>query len=482
MKAQILKAVPAAGKTKAILENILKTGEKSIVASISRQLSRQSYDYYQNLGGTSCIIDSDHLSSESNVRTAIEKGIQQNDVIFITHSALLQFEDYESMKDFHLYIDEVPEMISLESFSFTHNSNCVLDYCESIGDELNKQYGLKLIESHRNRVEQMALDGQKDLDNVSKSLFPLYKALLQELPVNVTRTDQGLRCYFVNDLTVQKWSEFKSVTIACANFEETLTGVVLKHFADWKFEKSPLHENLLFQEYKNTNRVDIHVLCEQSWSRYLGDQEVDGKSVYNMMQDVVLEEVKNDPFIYTKNSYRTRMQKGTEIPYNPHGLNMYKKHQTVAALFCYNPLPWQIPLLKGLAESQGLDENILIQAFITSKYLEPVFQLCLRSDIRNYESDKKVRLFVPDMRCVDYLADNYLKDANIISGDAIKIVKVRQPRSRPGIPGLLNMKTKELNAFKRMMKKDGLNLNVDNHNDIVFAKKWLTERRSRLKK
>lgn len=480
MKAKILKAVPAAGKTKAILEHIFETGEKAIIASISRQLSRQSYDYFTNLGGTSCIIDSDHLSSENSVTRALEKSVGKNDVIFITHSALLQFDDYEIMKDYHLYIDEVPEMISLESFNFTHNSNCVLDYCEEIGEEQNKQYGLVLLDEHRNKLLDMAKDGQKELDDVSKSLFPLYRALLQELPVNVVRTEQGIRCFFVDDLTVQNWDAFKSVTIACANFEETLTGVVLKHFAGWNFQKSDLHSRLLFQEYQNTERVNIHVMCDQSWSRYLGDQEVDGKSVYESMKENLMEKLEDQKFIYTKNSYRTRLQKGTEIPYNPHGLNMYKKHQNVAALFCYNPLPWQIPLLKGLAESQNMDENVLIQAFITSKYLEPVFQLCLRSDIRNYSSDKPVNLFVPDMRCVDYLVDNYLKNASVMTDTVVKTKRKRQARKRPGIPGLLNMETKELNAFKRMMKKDGIELNVDNPKDVKFASDWLNKRREKL--
>lgn len=481
MKARILKAVPAAGKTKAILEHIFETGEKAIVASISRQLSRQSYDFFNNLGGTSCIIDSDHLSSENSVRRAIEKEVPNNDVIFITHSALLQFDDYEILKDFHLYIDEVPEMISLESFNFTHNANCVLDYCDPIGDEPNKQYGLSLIESNREKIIEMAKDGQRELDDVSKSLFPLYRALLQNLPINVVRTEQGIRCFFVDDLTIQDWTKFKSITIACANFEETLTGVVLKHFAGWEFEKSPLHSRLLFEDYKNTDRVKIHVLCDQSWSRYLGDQEVEGQSVYSKMQEALLEEVGNDPFIYTKNSYRTRLQRGTEIPYNPHGLNMYKKHQNVAALFCYNPLPWQIPLLKGLAESQNMPEDILIQAFITSKYLEPVFQLCLRSDIRNYESEKEVNLFVPDMRSVDYLTSNYLMEASVVTDSTIKTKRKRQPRKRPGFYGLFNMETKELNAFKRWMKKEGIQLDAENPKDVVKASNWINERRSKKK-
>lgn len=482
MKVKILKAVPAAGKTKSILEHIKETGEKAIVASISRQLSRQSYDYFSNLGGISCILDSDHLSSESSVSKAIEKEVKNNDVIFITHSALLQFEDYNLFKDYHLYIDEVPEMISLESFSFTHNSNCILDYCEEIGSEINKQYGLKILSDKREKLIEMAKDGQRELDDVSKNLFPLYRALLQELPINVIKTDNGIRCFFVDDSTSKDWDAFRDITIACANFDETLTGVVLKYFSGWEFEESELRKKLLFHEYKNTERIKIHVLCDQSWSRYLGDREIDGKSVYEKMKASFLKSVVNEKFIYTKNSYRTRLQRGTEVPYNPHGLNMYKKHQNVAALFCYNPLPWQIPLLKGLAELQNIDENILIQAFITSKYLEPVFQLCLRSDIRNYDSEKEIKLFVPDMRCVDYLKNNYLRRAQVVTDCVVSTKTQRQKRIRPGIPGLLKMETKELNAFKRWMKKMNLNLCLENPADVKRATEWLNERREKLKK
>lgn len=474
MKIKILKAVPASGKTKAILEHINESKGKSIVASISRSLSKQSYDYFKNLGGKGIILDSDHCSQA--VTKEIVQSIKHNDVIFITHSALFQLENFSLFSEYDLYIDEVPEFVTLESYNFTHTSNFILDYCDEIGDEINKQYSLRLKDDQRELVVSMAKDGQKELDSISKSIFPLLLALIQELPVNVVRTETGIRCYFVNDITSYNWKEFKSITIACANFENTMTGTVLKYFSNWEFQESELKSRLLFTDYRNTDRILIHVYHHKDWSRYLGDKSTKDSNVYDETKKRMIDDVGDEKFIYTRNTYRNKIFKGNEVPYNPHGLNMYKSNTNVMALFCYNPLPWQIPLLKELCVSRNIDENILIDAFVTSKYLEPIFQLCLRSDIRNQDSKKRVNLYVPDYRCVNYLKENYLSDAEVIE-NIVKCEVERKARKRPGMPGLFSMETKVFNAYKRWIKKHGYELSEENPTDILKVTEWLKTRK-----
>ena len=110
----ILEAVPAAGKTKAILKHIATNKRPSVVASISCQLSQQSHDYYVSICGKDCaIVDSDHITRQESVIDIISETIGLRRVIFITHAALLRYPDYSDFSEYDLYIDEVPDLVEM---------------------------------------------------------------------------------------------------------------------------------------------------------------------------------------------------------------------------------------------------------------------------------------------------------------------------------------------------------------------------------
>lgn len=487
MNINILEAVPAAGKTAAILEHIAETNELSIVSSISRQLSRQSYDYYVKIGGEGAvIIDTDNKNEYTSVAKTIEKVAQDKPtVMFITHAALIQFEDFDIFKDYHLYIDEVPDMVSLEMMKFTYNSYKVLQYCNPIDAEVGVTYNLFLDEFKRDELTKIATDGFFKNDEIAEKLLPVYRSLLCGFPVKYRFNEDGIsNIFFIEDQTNRNWEVFSGVTIACANFHQTFTGYILKHWNGWEFSKSHLHSRLAFEKYPNTRRVEISVMVDQNWSRYVADKHIAGKNVYNIVQDHIEELFPNSEYVYTTNSYRTRMN-GHQIQYNPHGLNMYSNETNIVALFSYNPQPWQIPILTELAMMQDLNKNELIDAFIVSKYLEPIFQLCTRGDIRNVNSRKLINLVVPDVRAADYLKNNYMPDAYLNYGSITKVeTETKAPKeykwSSRGISAILEMTTKERRAFYHHCSKNDLkasNLNPNDPKDLLFAKAWLTNYR-----
>ena len=96
-----IECVPSSGKTKAILNHINQTGEKAIIASISMMLSKQSYDYYINQvkGKRAVIVDTDHRTKRTN-NDALREVVNDYDVIFITHAALKNIDDFDLYKDF----------------------------------------------------------------------------------------------------------------------------------------------------------------------------------------------------------------------------------------------------------------------------------------------------------------------------------------------------------------------------------------------
>ncbi|MGL4521363.1 MAG: hypothetical protein ACRCWQ_02260 [Bacilli bacterium] len=488
MNVDILEAVPAAGKTAAFLEYIKETNQKAIVSSISRQLSRQSYNFFNKMGGqNSVIIDSDNKKENQSVTKTLANVMEKKtpNVIFVTHAALLQSCDFSLFKGYHLYIDEVPDMVSLDMMKLTVNSYKVLSYCMPIGGSTGSTYNLRLDETRREELTEIAYDGFNQNDEIASKLLPIYESLLNGHPVRFRRGDDSVsQFYYIKDLTNQQWEVFTGITIACANFDKTFTGYILKYWNGWTFSKSHLHDKLRFEAYTNTDRVKISVMIDQTWSRCVADKSIGETSLYNKIQDMVQTMYPEGNFLYTTNSFRSRML-GHQIQYNPHGLNMYSHANHIVALFSYNPQPWQIPILTELASMQDLEDNELIDAFLVSKYLEPIFQLCTRGDIRNNDSTKTVHLVVPDMRAAMYLKNNYLPDAVIDVTDVHNVdltpaaPKDYNWKSR-GVSAVLEMTPKERRAFYYFCKKSNkkaTDFDPTEPSHLLEVKNWLTKHR-----
>lgn len=478
LKVEVLTSVPGSGKTKAILKHVGRNKKPTIIASISCQLSKQSFDFYtMTLGYTDAIvIDTDNIKRKASVFESIKEAIGNHRVIFITHSALMNFPYFDMFEGHELYIDEVPDMVDLRQIQFKTNIEVVSKYCE-----ISEKGRMVLIEKNRKPLEEIAKDGLYNLDVVSNSVFPLVKALLVGIPVVVKENC----AYFVEDMSTQSWNLFSKITIACANFSETFTGTVLKEYSGWEFTESPLVGDLDFRNYKNTQRIEIVPVYDGNWSRYAADTEIEGESVYNRVKDLVLNIVGPVNYIYTTNSYRGPLAGGSRIPYNPHGMNNYMNFTTAVALFSYNPSPWQLELLRSLSYNQGLDVDRLTNAFLVSKYLEPAFQLCLRTDIRNNKSMSMVRLIVPDLRVANYLKDKYLPDAKIDYSLMIDSTKESKPRKKETAPrmrkesfkSMFGLDNKEQSALSYHQKKIGKKYSILEPNDIVEVREWINSRR-----
>lgn len=492
MLVDILEAVPAAGKTAAILKHAVDSGDKVVIASISRQLSRQSFDYYQSLGGLDgVIVDSDNKNEYMSVaKTLVHVMKSEPRVIFVTHSTLMQYAELERFVGYNLYIDEVPEMISLQNLRFTTNSDQILKYCNTTGNGIGVYYPLSIDDKYEADLRTIAEDGLYRNDDVAERLLPAYRCLLRGHPVVFKReSEEASSMFFIEDYTNLHWEVFDSITIACANFEHTLTGYVLRNWAGWEFRDSPLKNELAILKYPNTERVTISIMVDQNWSRYVSEKTVGGDNVYGIIQSKIDAMFPSGEYIYTTNSYRSRMN-GQQIQYNPHGLNMYSDETNVVALFSYNPQPWQIPILTNLANLQGVEESGLIDAFLVSKYLEPVFQLCTRGDIRNIDSTKPIKLVVPDMRAAEYLRSNYLPNARIDRTGTIDVcADLKAPKdynwSKRGITAVVGMSEPERKSFYYMLKKTGKksgDYDPTNPSDLMCVHKWLLDYREKKSK
>lgn len=479
---KVLSAIPSAGKTREILEHILATDQKAVIASISRQLSQQSYDFFTKLGGEGILIDSDHACGLGSVNEALKYALKHNKVIFVTHSALFNFTDFKSVKKFNLYIDEVPDLIKFNQYNLKSNKNMVLKYCMPVGEG---SHNLILNPDKEAELTAHALEGFDLKDDVNKMLFPIYKSLLQGIPVKAVNSEYDLEIQLIEDRSCQEWTNFNTVTIACNNLYDTFTGMVMQHINKWVFVESPLVTKLSYTTFPNSSRVKIHVMYENDWSKYAADKFNQGSSNFALMCEAVKNNSKD--FIYTVNKDRGKISGGIHLSYNPHGLNSFNMFTDAFVAFSFNPQPWQIPLLENLAKSYDLEPGTFVKAYITEKYLEPAFQLCSRTNIRDGLSCTPINLYVPDERCATYIKQ-FMPDAELCYDLTIRDEVIKKERKKPKVykrqktfDNLLGMDEKERRRFsdvKRKLKKvEQRILDVNNDDDMEFVKNWLTKNR-----
>ena len=479
MIVETLIAKPAAGKTDAILRHVIETGERAVIASPTKQLSKQSFDKFTRWGGSGVIVDSDHCSSIGSTSKHVMMSSRNHNVIFITHATLLTLKNTKPLEGFSLYIDEVFKIVDFKRVNLKSHLELVTKYCEPL-DETAQYNSLVLRDDCRDTVKSLLEEGYNGFDDISAGLYDLYTALLRNVPIKLTRESGNPMLFYINDFCNLDWRVFSKITIACANLHETFTGIILKHVNGWEFVESPLHSRLMFTDYVNTHRVKIHVLTNfDHWTKYKG-QRVDnnGKTLYERVVDEAKRIFGKESFIYTTNKARGKISGGTYIQYNSHGLNSYIPETNVAALFSYNPQPWEVPVLEELSTLNGLDKDAFYRARLVSDYLEPTFQLCLRSNIRDQSSNKPVNLVVLDRMAADYLK-RYLPDAEVI----MCTVKESTQKRKQTYKFLYQFTAKEYNAFNgfktRQKKKNGVELVFGDPVSDELVRQWVIEYRTK---
>lgn len=482
MKIETLIAHPAAGKTDAILSHVLENREMAVIASPSRILSEQSYSKFKRMGGRAVIIDSSHSLALKTVSATLTKMVKDKvQVIFITHAGLSNIENSKIFQDYSLYIDEVPTLVDFKEFPLKSNLSVVTKYCEPINEKTKELQVLRLIDSERETIENKMRDAFDGNDMIDNALRELYEALIDErIHVMVKHTNgdisNGSKVFFLNDTKKRGWEDFRKVTIACSNLHDTYTGKFLTYYHNCEFVESDLKSRLNFTEYKNTDRVKIHVLTDlYKWSRYKSNNN----NAFEKMIDYVTSTC-GDNFIYTVNKAREAYTDGIgeKIPYGAQGLNKYIHHTNVAVLFSFNPQKWEVEILQGMANACDLPINEFVNARHVSDYLEPAFQLCLRCNLRDNESRKEINLFVPDMILAEYIK-KYLPDAEILTDNMIS-TEIERKVSKRGFVQIFKMNKDESNrfsAYKQRMKKKGKDLNPNDHESVEIVRTWIIKQR-----
>ena len=393
-------APSGAGKTYSIQKIAMKKvrkGQNVIIVQPTTDLIKQTASTLFENGLHCRVIHSENSNGKviSEITKYLKEPYPEAHIVLITWSAFHQLPYFHRPDNWHIFVDEVPQVHVHESF------NASLSHCLFTDHVLTETRGpvYSLLQvSDKSAIRKLSEEGARD--EAAKAYSPIARRLLSnqwELYVNeqnydclLDGTKKELSVFSVMKHTV--FANFASVTISGARMMET---PLYKIWSDKGIQFTPhkeLTSNLRYHSHSGGEKVHIYYAYENEWSKTLRDKR--DKKILNLYIGAVMKEVGNEKFLWMANSDIKKSPfpenaNGLQLPNVPHGLNEYQyEYDAFVSLSALNPTPEHFKFL----EWYGVDA----EGVRTATYRHSVYQAAFRCSIRNPENDRPIKLFVPD--------------------------------------------------------------------------------------
>ena len=437
------------GKTTAAIEfagHAAQAGQKFVIVQPSIQLINQSLKQFRERW-PHVAARAIHGETTTNVAREIAnhtKSSSDGEVLFITHSALMQSPYWDRRKDWNLIIDEAPQAFYNVEFALPVNYHAILPALEA--HSYNIRYSriipgdvtlLDRIAENRgdDQIDAVFQDFARKLRSDRWNMFVLSEQF--ERFQNGQITDG--RLMVLGLIGPQIFDGFASVTIMSANLNRTIIYQHLVEAGKSFAAHEAIESRLRFRRHENGDLLTIHYAVEDgNWTKHKRNKLVTvGDETYSVNDLIVsgsLELFGNEEFVWLANKDIEKDAKqrswaivkpfdgsGVALPHSPHGLNCYQHIHNAAVLPALNPSP---ALYGFLDEVAHLNSDAVRQAV----YHEAVYQAAGRISTRNPDDKTPKRLVVADRLAADALAALY-PGANVMRLPFAELI----PQS--GIPG-----------------------------------------------
>ncbi|WOH38569.1 hypothetical protein RI844_04960 [Thalassotalea fonticola] len=440
-------AAPAMGKTHAVIEKLSHTDDRAVIACISKVLAEQTHQDLIDKGVNATLIYSDNSKSVgSDIEQELNKhiNISGTQVIVTCHAGIWflkgKTDNYNQQipniySDWDLYIDEVPSIVNFTSVPMDFGNMHYDEWTEVGTDKNSTRRKFKLCNA-TGFISKICKEKRSNpgLGTFKPEVYGLFNTLYQGRTITLdTAPDKRTgkpknRLHFLEYKDAETtMNMFSSTTIMAANIHNTIDALFLNSVFKYSFVDSEILPSR--SSYPSVDRITIYPLLGVNHTRTLEEKLIDGQEVYSLMKSSALKIAGNQPAIYTVNENRKAINNqgwrkdDKLVPYNAQGINSYSDVNVAISLFRYNPSSDHIVMLTELAEKLNIESDKLIEAFIVSKSLEPMFQLLTRTSIRNMECKLGIKWIVSDERAVKYLTEGYFKGANVNRDYVIDIPK-----------------------------------------------------------
>lgn len=355
-------------------------------------------------------------TSPEKVYKQVSSAANSQRVIIVTHSGLATLAPILYMLgDYHLIVDELTDnLLKTEHLKVSSLDNHHLQpylIREKIGSKrgigvvrkltLKKPFTQKVstLSSGLNNILLLAQDG-----------YPV-------IGVSEVENEKEIKDIWsirVNDDYLKILDAFKTVTVLSATIKGTLNQLILDAFdyqfeaANWTLNTSHKPFNGEIYVFQNKNNISTKLLNKETDNHSTVRNDIKNKINQTLQGEHTAVWFTNKKAIDEVDDYLNEFvcegdDFSSVVSLEQKGSNEYLDIDNAVCLFSINPTPVQIYLLGLLEQYLKLAEGVLLNGWSVSKYLEAVYQNCLRTSYRELSTDTHNKFFVPDMRAYDYL-------------------------------------------------------------------------------
>ena len=426
-------APAGAGKTYALKKVAIKKveqGKNVLIVQPTKDLIDETVSSLSGSGVYCHVIHSDHSDRSviADITNYLKKPYHEPHILLITWSAFEQIPYVNRREDWHLFVDEVPQVNLHEPFNASISHRILTDHVST--HTLGPVYSCLAI-SDRTAVRKLSDEGASD--HAAKLYGGFARKLLSnnwELYVDQAQFSGLLegnkkRLSIFALMQPSILAGFASTTITAARFSETL---LCKLWAARGVDFVPhkeLTKELRYHSHSGGETIKIFYGFEKDWSKTFRDQ--DGKKFWTMYIDAINKEIGTQRLLWLANKDTKDNpfhENAQRLPNTPHGLNQYQyEYDAFAALSALNPTPDHFKFL----EWKGIDA----EEVRTATYRLQVYQAALRCSIRNPDNKIPKKIFVPDLATALWLQSIFIGSEIISLGIPIDQGSLKKKAGRP---------------------------------------------------
>ena len=371
--------------------------DKTIETQLLRQFTPPPYEkfYGNNL----------HHSVAWKLSEYLKTPMDGGHIIFATHQVIPHVRFWANKSRLHVIVDEELQVVKHGCFRIPHTHKLITDYVEPVPHDAI--YSRIIVKDHA-KVEHMAKNPASDeiyerfRETAQILTNPYWESFVNSEQFEKLKAGKVQQLSIHSILNPEVLNGFASVTMASANFEDTILYRLWNHLCIRFEENKDLCQQLLFQQHHNGHLVSIKYLTDGSWSKKLQGTrcEPHNKMILDVLRQAIKREFGSDPFLWQANksiSDGVFGENGRRLPNVPHGLNDYSDFDRIAFLSALNPRSDHFRFL----ETRGVEPQAVRRAI----YCLAAYQSVMRTSIRDPESTTQKVIIVPDFNAARYLTE-----------------------------------------------------------------------------
>jgi hypothetical protein len=327
-------------------------------------------------------------------------------IIFITHQVLAYLPHIANKSDWHVLVDEDPQVLRHYSHHVPETHSIITDLIRLLPD--NNGYSRVL---PRNQQILKAKGRNKNHDEILSKFAetlrilnsPNYKTYVNADQHSRLLAGQVLTLDFHSVLNPGLFAGFASVFVTAANLEDSLIYQLWKPRVAF-LQDSEFSNGLRFKQHDNGSLITIYFGIDRPWSKKIATHDLNGsQNVRHWFIEAGKLLFGAEPFLWQANkSVDTDPFEGcnaTRLPNAPHGRNDYADFDNLIFLSALNPQTSHFKFL----EAQGLSS----QEVKTAIYHATAYQAVMRTSIRDPNNQQRKHIIVPDQPVAAYLQSKF---------------------------------------------------------------------------